>query len=93
MQRAWKVFAQSLSPAIQNVNPALTERMYFASHSAIAPFHLHEPTLSVEAAGRLECLPEVALLAGGVDLIPALRGGRRADNLVSLAKADDLKAL
>ncbi|MCY4311097.1 MAG: FAD binding domain-containing protein [Rhodospirillaceae bacterium] len=67
--------------------------MYFASHSAIAPFHLHEPTSSAEAVGLLECLPEVALLAGGVDLIPALRAGRRTDNLVSLAKANDLKAL
>jgi len=67
--------------------------MYFASHSAIAPFRLHEPASSAEAAALLESLPTAALLAGGVDLIPALRAGHPANDLVSLARAEDLKAL
>lgn len=54
----------------------------YASHSAIAPFRLLRPTRVEEAAAA--CADGATCLAGGVDLIPALRAGRRIDQIVWL---------
>jgi aerobic carbon-monoxide dehydrogenase medium subunit len=57
----------------------------YASHAAIPPFRLLRPERAEEAsAARADLGPEALFLAGGVDLVPAMRAGRRAEVLVSL---------
>lgn len=64
----------------------------YGSHSAIAPFRLVRPT-SVTAAAAALAEGAGACLAGGVDLVPALRAGRKVDRVVSLDGIDALKAV
>ncbi len=58
--------------------------MYFASHQAIQPFSLLRPASVEDAVAAHAAGPSSAYLAGGVDLIPAMRGGRRPENLIWL---------
>lgn len=55
--------------------------MYFASHSAIAPFALHEPGTAHEAVALPAAHPAAAFLAGGVDLVLLARMKSRMMNL------------
>lgn len=63
----------------------------YGSHSAIAPFRLKRPSRIAEAAAALAA--GAVCLAGGVDLVPALRAGRRVDEIVSLGGIGELKAI
>src|SRR5690349_23959162 len=63
----------------------------YGSHSAIAPFRLFRPARIAEAAAALA--DGAVCLAGGVDLVPALRAGRRAERIVSLGGIGDLKTV
>lgn len=57
----------------------------YASHAAIPPFRLLRPQRAEDAAAAAADLgAEAMFLAGGVDLVPALRAGRRAAALISL---------
>ena len=64
----------------------------FGSHSAIAPFQLVRPATIADAAAALAD-GFGACLAGGVDLLPALRAGRRVNRVVFLGGIDALKAV
>lgn len=58
---------------------------FYASHSAIAPFRLLRPQSAEEAsAARADLGADAMFLAGGVDLVPAMRAGRRVGALISL---------
>lgn len=63
----------------------------YGSHSAIAPFRLLRPARIADAAAALA--GGAVCLAGGVDLVPALRAGRRVDEIVHLGGIDELKAI
>jgi len=66
----------------------------YASHAAIPPFRLLRPRRAEEASAAKADLGDDALfLAGGVDLVPALRAGRRAAALISLHGIPALAAL
>jgi len=67
--------------------------MYFASHSAIAPFSLHEPKTAQEAATLIGAHPDAAFLAGGVDLVPQMRAGATVSDLVALQGVDGLNVV
>lgn len=67
--------------------------MHFASHSAIAPFTLHRPSTSAEAIDVMRAKAGAAFLAGGVDLVPALRDGTPAPDIISLSGLADLAAI
>ena len=54
----------------------------YGSHSAIAPFRLLRPARVEDAVAAMR--DGAVCLAGGVDLVPALRAGRRAERIVSL---------
>ena len=62
----------------------------FGSHSAIAPFQLVRPATINDAAAALGD-GFGACLAGGVDLLPALRAGRRVNRVIFLGGIDALK--
>ncbi len=63
----------------------------YGSHSAIAPFRLIRPAHIAEAAAALA--DGAVCLAGGVDLVPALRAGRRVERIVSLGGIGDMKSV
>ncbi len=63
----------------------------YGSHSAIAPFRLLRPARLADAAAALA--GGAVCLAGGVDLVPALRAGRRVDEIVHLGGIGVLKAI
>ena len=63
----------------------------YGSHGAIAPFRLLRPARIEDAAAALG--DGAACLAGGVDLVPALRAGRRIERLVHLGGIAALKAV
>jgi len=67
--------------------------MYFASHSAIAPFALHEPGTAHEAVALLTAHPGAAFLAGGGELLPLMRAGTTISDLIALQRVDGLHAL
>jgi CO/xanthine dehydrogenase FAD-binding subunit len=69
--------------------------MIFASHAAIPPFLLVRPTTLAEAvAAKAAGGPAGHYLAGGVELVPALREGRtRADLLIDLARIAELRRI
>ncbi len=61
----------------------------YRSHSGIAPFRLLRPRGAAEAAAmRAEAGGDGAYLAGGIDLVPALRAGRRAGTIIALDRLD-----
>ena len=64
----------------------------FGSHGAIAPFQLVRPATINDAAAALAD-GAGACLAGGVDLLPALRAGRRVNRVVYLGGIHALKAV
>jgi CO/xanthine dehydrogenase FAD-binding subunit len=63
--------------------------VYFGSHSAIAPFNLYQPTSAREAVSLFR---ETGgnFLSGGVDMVPAMRRGVTAKNVISLTSVEDL---
>jgi carbon-monoxide dehydrogenase medium subunit len=63
----------------------------YGSHSAIAPFRLLRPERIEEAAAAVA--DGAVCLAGGVDLVPALRAGRRVERVVHLGGIAALKAI
>ena len=63
----------------------------YGSHRAIAPFCLLRPARIEDAAAALG--DGAACLAGGVDLVPALRAGRRVERIVYLGGIATLKAI
>lgn len=63
----------------------------YGSHSAIAPFRLVRPARIADAAAALA--GGAVCLAGGVDLVPALRAGRRVDEVVYLGGIAELKSI
>lgn len=63
----------------------------YGSHSAIAPFRLVRPARIAEAAAALA--GGAVCLAGGVDLVPALRAGRRVDEVVYLGGIGEMKSV
>src|SRR5512132_3059731 len=63
----------------------------YGSHSAIAPFRLLRPARIEEAAAA--AADGAACLAGGVDLVPALRAGRRVERIVHLGGIAALKSI
>jgi aerobic carbon-monoxide dehydrogenase medium subunit len=63
----------------------------YGSHSAIAPFRLLRPARIEDAAAAAR--DGAVCLAGGVDLVPALRAGRRAERIVSLGGIAALKSI
>jgi len=66
----------------------------YASHAAIPPFRLLRPERAEEAsAARADLGADALFLAGGVDLVPALRAGRRAAALISLHGIRSLAAI
>lgn len=65
--------------------------LIYRSHQAIAPFRLHRPTSVGEAvAALITAGPDAAFLAGGVDLVPAMRAGRTPGDVVHLGGIADL---
>lgn len=67
--------------------------MIFASHAAIAPFRLARPRTVEGALADLAEDEGAVLMAGGTDLVPAMRAGRRVAVLVSLAEIAELRAV
>lgn len=63
----------------------------YGSHSAIAPFRLRRPSHIADAAAALA--DGAVCLAGGVDLVPALRAGRRVGEIVALGGIGELKVI
>ncbi len=63
----------------------------YGSHSAIAPFQLFRPARIEDAAAALA--DGAVYLAGGVDLVPALRAGRKVERIVSLSGIAALKTI
>jgi aerobic carbon-monoxide dehydrogenase medium subunit len=63
----------------------------YGSHSAIAPFRLLRPARIEDAAAAER--DGAVCLAGGVDLVPALRAGRRAESIVHLGGIAALKTV
>lgn len=59
--------------------------MITPSHQAILPFRLHRPATVEEALGTAAA-PDgrLAYMAGGLDLVPAMRAGERVTDLVFL---------
>ena len=66
----------------------------YASHAAIPPFRLLRPQRAEEAsAARADLGAEALFLAGGVDLVPAMRAGRRVAALIALHGIRSLAAI
>ncbi|MGH7003613.1 MAG: FAD binding domain-containing protein [Alphaproteobacteria bacterium] len=66
----------------------------YASHAAIPPFRLLRPRRALEAAAaKADLGAEAHYLAGGVDLVPALRAGRPVSALVVLAGLESFDAI
>ncbi|MGE4012661.1 MAG: xanthine dehydrogenase family protein subunit M, partial [Alphaproteobacteria bacterium] len=66
----------------------------FGSHSAIPPFRLLRPTRPEDAAAaRAEAGPDTWFMAGGVDLVPAMRAGRKAATLISLSEIASMRVI
>lgn len=63
----------------------------YGSHSAIAPFRLLRPARIADAAAARAA--GAVCLAGGVDLVPALRAGRRVDEIVYLGGIGEMKTI
>jgi CO/xanthine dehydrogenase FAD-binding subunit len=63
----------------------------YGSHSAIAPFRLLRPARLEDAAAA--AADGAACLAGGVDLVPTLRAGRKVDCVVYLGGIEALKRI
>lgn len=63
----------------------------YGSHSAIAPFRLVRPARIADAAAALA--GGAVCLAGGVDLVPALRAGRRVHDVVYLGGIGEMKSI
>lgn len=63
----------------------------YGSHSAIAPFRLLRPARIEDAAAAAR--DGAVCLAGGVDLVPALRAGLRAERIVYLGGIAALKTI
>jgi CO/xanthine dehydrogenase FAD-binding subunit len=63
----------------------------YGSHAAIAPFRLLRPSRLEDAAAAHR--DGAVCLAGGVDLVPALRAGRRAETIVFLGALPALKGI
>lgn len=63
----------------------------YGSHSAIAPFRLFRPARIEDAAAALA--DGAVCLAGGVDLVPVLRAGRKVERVVYLGGIADLKTI
>ena len=63
----------------------------YGSHSAIAPFRLLRPARIEDAVAA--AADGAACLAGGVDLVPALRAGRRVERIVHLGGIAALKSI
>ena len=63
----------------------------YGSHSAIAPFRLLRPVRIDDAVAA--AADGAACLAGGVDLVPALRAGRRVERIVHLGGIAALKSI
>lgn len=69
-------------------------QVIYGSHGAIAPFRLERPPAAADAAAALAAAGrDGAAFAGGVDLVPAMRAGRRLKTLVSLDRIDELRAI
>jgi len=66
-------------------------RTIYGSHAAIAPFRLLRPARAEEAAAALA--EGGVCLAGGVDLVPAMRAGRRVERIVWLGGIAALKTI
>jgi carbon-monoxide dehydrogenase medium subunit len=66
-------------------------RTIYGSHAAIAPFRLFRPARAEEAAAALA--DGGVCLAGGVDLVPAMRAGRRVDRIVWLGGIATLRTI
>lgn len=65
--------------------------LIYRSHKAIAPFRLHRPTSVPDAvAASVAAGPGAAFLAGGVDLVPALRAGRAPGDVIHLGGVAEL---
>lgn len=65
--------------------------LIYRSHGAIAPFRLHRPTSVAEAvSARAAAGPDAAFLAGGVDLVPAMRRGTAPGDVVHLGGIAEL---
>ena len=58
--------------------------MFFVSHQGIQPFGLARPATVADAVATRASDSTAAYLSGGVDLIPALRNGQRANHVVWL---------
>ena len=68
-----------------------TMQTVYGSHSAIRPFRLLRPTNPLDAVrAYADAGHDAVFLAGGVDLVPAIRSGRRAGTVVWLG---DMPAL
>src|SRR5688500_18804120 len=63
----------------------------FGSHGAIAPFRLLRPARIEDAAAAVR--DGAVCLAGGVDLVPAMRAGRRVESVVHLGGIAALKTV
>jgi aerobic carbon-monoxide dehydrogenase medium subunit len=63
----------------------------YGSHSAIAPFRLLRPARLEDAATALR--DGAVCLAGGVDLVPALRAGHKVERVVYLGGIAALKSV
>jgi aerobic carbon-monoxide dehydrogenase medium subunit len=63
----------------------------YGSHSAIAPFRLLRPACIADAAAAHR--DGAVCLAGGVDLVPALRAGLRAERIAYLGGIAELKTI
>lgn len=66
-------------------------RTIYGSHAAIAPFRLSRPARVEEAAAALA--DGAVCLAGGVDLVPAMRAGCKVDRVVWLGGIATLKMI
>jgi len=66
-------------------------RTIYGSHAAIAPFRLLRPARVEDAAAALA--DGGVCLAGGIDLVPAMRAGRRVDSVVYLGGIAALKSI
>jgi aerobic carbon-monoxide dehydrogenase medium subunit len=65
----------------------------FGSHAAISPFRLARPRTVEGALADLAEDDGAVLMAGGTDLVPAMRAGRRVGVIVSLAEIAELGAI
>jgi carbon-monoxide dehydrogenase medium subunit len=72
----------------------MTPAMIIRSHQGIPPFRLHRPASLEEAlAAARHAEGPVAYMAGGVDLVPALRAGEPCADLVFLPGIAELRRI